>query len=269
MSIRIHRPHRMLGRFWMMIMTRNMKTLILRGRESGTGLDKMQTTPTQRKKKSAMLDHLRTYIPTIRPTSASWRVGSSCFSPGPSQIRRLTKLNVCSDRTARSWLRCVNQYLHLALYSFLNRFQLYGADVIKPNHHYAMHTPEDVRNYGPLQEYWTFLFERMNKVLKSFNSSNHSGGELETSFFREFHRTVQTSRIVCPIHHPLAYSHSFLQLAQAASFPSESPMRKSAEAMYKATADDRGTIQALARQLDEAQEDGEFIIFVSDFSQLR
>ncbi|KAF8131720.1 hypothetical protein K438DRAFT_1788225 [Mycena galopus ATCC 62051] len=80
---------------------------------------------------------------------------------------------------------------------------LYGEDVIKPNHHYATHTAEDVRNYGPLQEFWTFLFERINKVLKSYNSSNHSGGELETSFFREFHRTVQTSRI----------------LAQAATFP--------------------------------------------------
>lgn len=60
--------------------------------------------------------------------------------------------------------------------------------------------PENVRDYGPLQEFWTFLFERINKVLKSFNSSNHSGGELETSFFREFHRTVQNSRIVCNIH---------------------------------------------------------------------
>ncbi|KAF7367759.1 hypothetical protein MSAN_00839900 [Mycena sanguinolenta] len=118
--------------------------------------------------------------------------------------------------------------------------RLYGDDVIKPNHHYATHTAENVRDYGPLQEFWTFLFERINKVLKSFNSSNHSGGELETSFFREFHRTVQTSRI----------------LAQAAQAPSDSPMYKSAEAMYKATSDDRGTIQALARQLDKAHEDG-------------
>ena len=44
--------------------------------------------------------------------------------------------------------------------------------------------------------FWTFLFERINKVLKSYNSSNHSGGELETSFFREFHRTIQQSRVV-------------------------------------------------------------------------
>jgi hypothetical protein len=44
--------------------------------------------------------------------------------------------------------------------------------------------------------FWTFLFERLNKVLKSYNSSNHSGGELETSFFREFHRTILQSRLV-------------------------------------------------------------------------
>ncbi|KAJ7749137.1 hypothetical protein B0H16DRAFT_1461303 [Mycena metata] len=117
---------------------------------------------------------------------------------------------------------------------------LYGESVIKPNHHYATHTAENVRDYGPLQEFWTFLFERINKVLKSYNSSNHSGGELETSFFREFHRTVQTSRI----------------LAHAANSPAGSPMHQSAESMYRATADDRGTIQALARQLDKAQEDG-------------
>ncbi|KAJ6501497.1 hypothetical protein C8R47DRAFT_1107562 [Mycena vitilis] len=122
----------------------------------------------------------------------------------------------------------------------LELITLYGPGVIKPNHHYATHTPENVRDYGPLQEFWTFLFERINKVLKSFNSSNHSGGELETSFFREFHRTVQNSRI----------------LAQAADSPAGSPLQLSTEAMYNATADDRGTIQALARQLDKVAEDG-------------
>lgn len=89
----------------------------------------------------------------------------------------------------------------------LNKIQLYGEDVIKPNHHYATHTAENVRDYGPLQEFWTFLFERINKVLKSYNSNNHSGGELEASFFREFHRTVQTSRIVgsLPFHRTLHF----------------------------------------------------------------
>lgn len=103
---------------------------------------------------------------------------------------------------------------------YLHQIKLYGADVIKPNHHYAMHTPENVRDYGPLQEFWTFLFERMNKVLKSYNSSNHSGGELETSFFREFHRTVQTSRIVRAIHCRLTHSHHVYSWRKRAASPS-------------------------------------------------
>lgn len=73
---------------------------------------------------------------------------------------------------------------------------LYGPDVMKPNHHYATHIPEFVRDYGPLHGFCTFLFERLNKVLKSYKTNNHSGGELETTFFREFHRTVLTSRMV-------------------------------------------------------------------------
>ncbi len=58
---------------------------------------------------------------------------------------------------------------------------------------------ECVCNYGPLQEFWTFLFERLNKVLKSFKTGNHTGGELETTFFHEFHRTVHQSHLVSHI----------------------------------------------------------------------
>ena len=36
------------------------------------------------------------------------------------------------------------------------------------NHHHAVHIPECVQDYGPLTEFWTFLFERLNKVLKSY-----------------------------------------------------------------------------------------------------
>lgn len=68
---------------------------------------------------------------------------------------------------------------------------------MRPNHHYATHVPECIYDFGPLHCFWTFLFERINKVLKSYNSANHSGGELEVSFFREFHRTIQQSRVVC------------------------------------------------------------------------
>lgn len=74
--------------------------------------------------------------------------------------------------------------------------QLYGSGVIKPNHHYATHVAECVRNFGPLHDFWTFLFERLNKVLKSFRTNNHGQGDLETTFFTEFHKASQTSRLV-------------------------------------------------------------------------
>jgi hypothetical protein len=51
--------------------------------------------------------------------------------------------------------------------------------------------------------FWTFLFERLNKILKSYNTANHAGGELEVSFFREFHRTVGHSRMVHSSFHHL------------------------------------------------------------------
>ncbi|KAI6036714.1 hypothetical protein BKA83DRAFT_4041526, partial [Pisolithus microcarpus] len=68
--------------------------------------------------------------------------------------------------------------------------------VIKPNHHYATHIGDCAHNFGPLHDFWTFLFKRLNKVLKSFKANNHSNGELETTFFKEFHRTCETSRLV-------------------------------------------------------------------------
>ncbi|KAF7377366.1 hypothetical protein MSAN_00157800 [Mycena sanguinolenta] len=117
--------------------------------------------------------------------------------------------------------------------------QLYGPDVIRPNHHYATHTVTGIRNYGPLHEFWTFLFERLNKVLKSYKTPNHAGGELESSFFREFHRTVQEARL----------------LGQGAREVEGSELQRAIQVMYRASADDRGTVQALSRELDAARED--------------
>lgn len=74
--------------------------------------------------------------------------------------------------------------------------QIYGTDVVRPNHHYATHTAEFIRDYGPMREFWTFVFERLNKILKAYKTSNHDGGEVECTFFREFQRMVQLQRIV-------------------------------------------------------------------------
>ena len=65
--------------------------------------------------------------------------------------------------------------------------------IISPS---RLHTADSIRDFGPFQEFWTFLFERLNKVLKSYKSNNHGHGELETSFFREYHRT-KFKRVDC------------------------------------------------------------------------
>ena len=120
--------------------------------------------------------------------------------------------------------------------------------------------PDFVRDYGPLREFWTFLFERLNKVLKSYKTGNHAGGELEVSFFREFQRTIRTSALVSPAI-PLVISWlTCTQVGQGFQSPPDSPLHHSVAAMYRATADDRGTIQGLARELDEAHGDGKCIL---------
>lgn len=113
----------------------------------------------------------------------------------------------------------------------LELVELYGPSVIRPNHHFAIHTAESVRDYGPFHEFWTFLFERLNKVLKSYKSNNHGHGELETSFFREYHRTIQESRLLA-----------------AAATSDDVSLRLVAGALRQASADDRGTVQMLAAQ---------------------
>ncbi|KAJ7508235.1 hypothetical protein B0H11DRAFT_1902552 [Mycena galericulata] len=101
---------------------------------------------------------------------------------------------------------------------------------IKPNHHYATHTAECVRNFGPLRVFWTFLFERLNKLLKSIKTNNHGNGELETTFFREFHQTCQLSRV-----------RFRLSKHDGDSLPGQV-----AEVMSKASKEDRGTVAELA-----------------------
>jgi hypothetical protein len=56
--------------------------------------------------------------------------------------------------------------------------------------------PEQVRRYGPVHGFWTFLFERLNKLLKSFNTNGHQSSEMEVTFAREFKRYVMLLRTV-------------------------------------------------------------------------
>lgn len=73
----------------------------------------------------------------------------------------------------------------------------YHPDKIKPNNHWIIHIFDLVRDYGPIYHFWSFLFERLNKVLKSYSTNNHANGELEVSFFRAFERDVRLRTMVC------------------------------------------------------------------------
>ncbi|KAG0694715.1 hypothetical protein DFH29DRAFT_1006099 [Suillus ampliporus] len=148
---------------------------------------------------------------------------------------RILMQHTLSDTDIDSADRLIRQYVTELL-------KLYGSNVIKPNHHYATHIATFVRNFGPLHDFWTFLFERLNKVLKSFKTNNHGDGELETTFFSEFHRMCESSRL----------TYALLQM------PKESLPCEVAEHMLKASSEERGTVAALAalsKELDEVNAD--------------
>ncbi|KAG2336005.1 hypothetical protein BDR05DRAFT_1006250 [Suillus weaverae] len=131
---------------------------------------------------------------------------------------------------------------------------LYSSNVIKPNHHYATHIASFVCNFRPLHDFWTFLFKCLNKVLKSFKTNNHANGELETTFFSEFHQTCKSSRL----------TYALLQM------PKESLPCEVAEHMLKASAEERSTVAALAalsKELDEANTDAGQIYALSPHRQ--
>ncbi|KAF8431513.1 hypothetical protein L210DRAFT_961386 [Boletus edulis BED1] len=84
----------------------------------------------------------------------------------------------------------------------------------------------------------TFLYEQLNKVLKSFKPNNHLGGGLEMTFFTKFHCMSQSSHLM----------YSLLQHG-ANSFPVEV-----VEIMLKSSCEEHGMVvglAALSRDLDE------------------
>ncbi|KAF8215094.1 hypothetical protein K438DRAFT_1562345 [Mycena galopus ATCC 62051] len=71
----------------------------------------------------------------------------------------------------------------------LTYLELYGAESMKPNQHWAVHIPEEIEDFGPVYSFWAFLSERLNKILKNLKSNNWTGGHVEVSMMRQFHRS--------------------------------------------------------------------------------
>lgn len=53
--------------------------------------------------------------------------------------------------------------------------ELYGPDVLVPNHHLLLHLGDFLRRFGPVHGWWTFAFERYNGILQQINTSNKLG----------------------------------------------------------------------------------------------
>ncbi|KZO95468.1 hypothetical protein CALVIDRAFT_564871 [Calocera viscosa TUFC12733] len=72
---------------------------------------------------------------------------------------------------------------------------IYGSHNVTPTFHWLTHMGDQIRSYGPVHGFWTFIFERLNKLLKQFNTNGHGGGEMEVTFAREFKRYVSLLRL--------------------------------------------------------------------------
>jgi hypothetical protein len=68
--------------------------------------------------------------------------------------------------------------------------------------------------------FWAFLQERLNHVLKSFKTNNHSGGELEVTLMRSFESSNALRNLVrrvSPSPEVLAHGENTPQLDYLAS----------------------------------------------------
>ena len=61
-----------------------------------------------------------------------------------------------------------------AIYKYLSGLRTLFPDLtLVPNHHLALHLPEDLHAFGPVHSYWTFPFERCIRLLRNVNSNFH------------------------------------------------------------------------------------------------
>lgn len=70
------------------------------------------------------------------------------------------------------------------LMQFCKRVQrMYGEDAIKPNMHFHGHLKDVILDYGPIQEFWCFSFERYNGILGNQHTNNRA---IEPQLMQQF-----------------------------------------------------------------------------------
>jgi hypothetical protein len=133
---------------------------------------------------------------------------------------------------------------------------------MKPNHHFAVHIADQLRDYGPVPGFWTFFSERLNKVLKNFNNNHHSNGQIESTMMRSIGRNARVYELVSKINTLLLMIACTLLLLQVTAL-----MESETEAckmISKRLLDDQkeahGTVQDLAEEAGLIDCDGMFTL---------
>ena len=82
------------------------------------------------------------------------------------------------------------------LLKFCSRTEaLFGKDIITPNMHMSCHLRECILDYGPLNHFWLFAFERFNGILGKLPNNNRS---IETQMMKRFINDTAVLRTPCP-----------------------------------------------------------------------
>ncbi|EIW73973.1 hypothetical protein CONPUDRAFT_40430, partial [Coniophora puteana RWD-64-598 SS2] len=122
---------------------------------------------------------------------AMWKAENPAGSSTTGKRQRKGKSEPSKPQAPRLRMQADEPANFLRLSCALKLFcssSLYGTDALKPNFHWAVHLSDQIRDFGPVYNFWAFLSERLNKVLKSFNVNNWTGGQVEISMMREFSR---------------------------------------------------------------------------------
>lgn len=93
------------------------------------------------------------------------------------------------DRAIARGLQLLQEYL-------LQFREMYGEKAMRPNHHWVVHQPDQIRDYGPVYGFWLFLIECLNKTLKNYNTNHHGAGQMEITLVRSFGREKRVQSLV-------------------------------------------------------------------------
>lgn len=108
---------------------------------------------------------------------------------------------------------------------------------MKPNHHWVTHIFDQLLDYGPVYGFWAFPVERMNRVLCLTNINNRENGEIESTFMSEFERFTILRQLATDLSRR-GDEHAFV-----------------GEELLASDRDERGTLAALAREVEEGAAD--------------